>query len=66
MLEPWKRYGWHLPVAVLAALGGASGLEDASTTAGALFWWACVAGALLNAVLYGIGRERSRAQDPSA
>lgn len=61
VVEPWKHYQLHLVVAVLAVLGGASGLDDATSPLGALFWWSCLAGGLLNAVVFGVGWERRRA-----
>jgi hypothetical protein len=59
-VQTWKRYWLHLAVAVLAALGAASGLADTSSAAGAAFWLLCLGSALYNAALFGVGWERRR------
>lgn len=59
-MRPWKRYWLHLVVGVLAVLGAASGLVGSTSAPGTAFWMFCLASALYNAVLFGVGWQQRR------
>ena len=59
-MKPWRQYGVHLVIAVLATLGAASGLADDPSASGALFWVLCLFSGLYNGVLFGVGWQQQR------
>jgi hypothetical protein len=59
-VQTWERYWLHLPVAVLAVLGGATGLTQASSVGATLLWLLCLSSGLLNAVMFVVGVRRNR------
>jgi hypothetical protein len=59
-MQPWRRYWLHMAVAILAALGAASGLAESSSLAPTMFWLVCLGSSLYNAALFGVGWQRHR------
>jgi hypothetical protein len=59
-MTPWRRYWWHLVVAVLALAGAASGLLDHPGVLATGFWFLCLYSGLYNGVLFGVGWQQTR------
>ena len=59
-MQPWTRYQLHLLLAISTTAGAGFGLSDGPGPARAAFWFACLAAALYNAVLFGVGWQQTR------